>query len=49
MRFDISLMNSLCRKGTFHNDVGFPEADFDVAFMPRQIHKDIARRIDGME
>ena len=49
MRFDISLMNSLRRKGTFHNDVGFLEAEFNLAFMPRQIHKDIARHIDGME
>jgi hypothetical protein len=46
---DVSLMDSVRRKRIFHDDIGVPKASLDIAFLPRQIDKDVARRIDRMQ
>ncbi len=49
MRLDVGLMHRLGRKRVLDDDVGFVEADFDIAFFPMHIDEDIARRFDRMQ
>src|SRR5262245_1268646 len=45
MRLDIALMDCRHRKGIFNDHVRLAETFCDLAFLPRQMDKDVARRI----